>query len=193
MKNIVKDWVAFCEGTKKFEDGHFYSIFLEELSEEEIKTILDFFLNSDLLIQNYKHFKAFIPTTPSTAELELLIKSDFHQKRKVLQNIETFKSFPFNPNFVFTSDFEFVNQLILDDTWTQTFHDYIDFQTILDDEKTFVLYDSLYALTSDFDMRLFIFSPLLKPNYNFEYIFKFKKLNGVYAISNDNVYFSIRQ
>lgn len=64
-----------------------------------------------------------------------------------------------NINFVFTSDLESVLTMALDDVWSQEFYDYVNFQTIIDDAKTYALYDALYGITYDFDVRLFLFEP----------------------------------
>ena len=195
MNQIIKDWCEFCEKGTIFQKGYFFTLFMEDITSEEIKEVYKYFLNSKKLIARMERFlfeaKPKIEDFETKKnELEKLIKLDFEERKPILEKLEIFSLFNSNPNFVFTENFESISTLILDDVWSQSFHDFVDFQTIVDDEKTYAIYDSLYGITYDFDYQLYLFEPLLKTNYSVEHLFNFKRLGGVYAITDEGIYYS---
>lgn len=195
MKKIINDWSDFCLNRKKFEDGYFYTLFMDEISHEEVNEIYKYFPNSKMLISKAEKF--IFEKTPFEKDLfsrktilERLIKSDFEERKSIHQQIPVFSIFEDNISFTYISDASLISEMNLNDTWSQSFHDFVDFQTIADDKKTYALYDALYCLTTDFDYRLYLFEPLLTTNYTANYIYDFKRLGGVYAIAENGVYYS---
>ena len=73
MRQIVKDWCEFCEKGTKFEDGRFYTLFMDGPSKEEIKEI-------------FKYFDQNIELT------NRLVKYLYHPKPKI-DDVENLKSF----------------------------------------------------------------------------------------------------
>lgn len=195
MNQLIREWATFCENNTVFEDNHFYSLFMENISTKEINEVYKHFPNSDELIVRMKKFlfdeKPKIEDIETKMnELEKLIMLDFKEREPILKNLDIFSTFNDNPNFIFTSNFESFNKLILDDVWSQSFQDYIRTQKIITDKKVFELFNALYSITYDFDYQLYLFAPLLKTKYSMEYLFEFKRLGGVYVITDNGVLYS---
>jgi hypothetical protein len=198
MNQLLSEWTAFCKDNTVFEDSHFYTLFMEDITSEEIKEIYKYFPNSERLIERMERF--LFETNPQIEDLELkkielekLIKLDFEERKPILEKIDLFTSFIYSPNFIFTSDFELISTLVLDDVWSQSFHDFMRMQKLITDKKVYELNNALYGITYDFDYQLYLFEPLLKTNYSVKYLFEFKRLGGVYAITENGVYYSFKK
>lgn len=83
--------------------------------------------------------------------------------------------------------------LIWDDIWSQRFLDFMVDNVIIEDEKTYIIYNSFYGITFDFNLQIFLFIPLVKTNYTAEHLFNFKRLGGIYTISDNKVYYSFKK
>jgi hypothetical protein len=198
MNQLLSEWTTFCKDNTVFEDSHFYTLFMEDITSEEIKEVYKYFPNSERLIERMERF--LFEAKPEIKdfelkkiELEKLIKLDFEERKPILEKIDLFTSFNSHPNFVFTSDFESISRLILDDVWSQSFHDFMRMQKLITDKKVYELNNALYGITYDFDYQLFLFEPLLKTNYSVKYLFEFKRLGGVYAITANGIYYSFKK
>tara|TARA_R110000868_G_scaffold252899_5_gene509611 strand:+ start:54 stop:650 length:597 start_codon:yes stop_codon:yes gene_type:complete len=198
MNQLLIEWSTFCKDNTVFEDSHFYTLFMEGITSEEIKEVYKYFPNSERLIERMERF--LFESKPDIEdfelkkiELEKLIKLDFEERKPILEKIDLFTSFNSHPKFIFTSDFESISTLILDDVWSQSFHDFMRMQKLITDKKVYELNNALYGITYDFDYQLFLFEPLLKTNYSVKYLFEFKRLGGVYAITANGVYYSFKK
>lgn len=195
MNQIITDWSLFCENKAVFEDSYFYTLFMEDITSEEIREVFKYFPNSEILIDRMEKF-LFEPKPnienfdTKKNELERLIKLDFHERKPILEKLDIFSKFNLNPIFIFNSDFESISLKVLDDVCSQSFHDFMRMQKLITDKKVYELYNALYGVTYDFDYQLYLFLPLLKTNYTAEYLYQFKRLGGIYAISENGVYFS---
>lgn len=195
MNQIISEWTLFCEDKAVFEDSHFYTLFMEDITSKEIKEVYKYFPNSERLIERMERFLFEAKTKiedieTKKNELTKLIRLDFEERKPILEKLEIFSSFNSNPNFVFTSNFESISTLILDDVWSQSFYDYMYRQAIDFGKKEYELNNALYGITYDFDYQLYLFEPLLKTNYSVKHLFKFKRLGGVYAITDKGIYYS---
>lgn len=191
---MIEEWLEFSSGKNNtFEDGYFYTLFMEGVTNEEIEKIFSSFPNSQQLVER---MKLYLNTKPSfnytINELENLINSDFQERKTILEQIPSFVNFLVNPKFVYLENEEQLTNLILDDIWTQEFHDFLRVLMINQERKTYELLNALYGLTYDFDYQMYLFKPLLKTNYEMNYLFQFKKHGGIYSISDDTVFFSIK-
>lgn len=198
MNLLIDDWSSFCENKVIFEDNYFFTLFMENITISEVKEVYKYFPNSKELIERMEKF--LFEEKPKIEdfnlkknELEKLIKLDFEERKPILENIEIFTNYVSNINFVYTVDFELIATLILDDIWSQSFHDFMRTQKLITDKKVYELNNALYGITYDFDYQLYLFQPLLKTNYSMEYLFQFKKLGGVYAITANGVYYSFKK
>ena len=195
MKQIVKDWIEFCEKGADFEDGHFYTLFTKDITLDEIKAVYRYFPNTERLVAKMKKFlfdpkPVILDYETKKNELERLIKLDFQERQAILQNIDAFANLNINLNFQFVKDVKVVNNLILDDVWSQSFQDFMRTQKIVTDKKIYELNNALYGISYDFDYQLYLFEPLLKTNYTGEFLFIFKRLGGLYSITEDGVTYS---
>ncbi|AEA42345.1 hypothetical protein [Fluviicola taffensis] len=194
MKQIVNDWDSFCKGNNAFEDSYFYTLFMEGVSVEEIEAIYNSFPNSAKLVERMKRY-LFTETSnfsidETRNQLDKLIRLDFEDRKSVLGILPNFSHFNKNPKFTYTDDLKMVSNLILDDIWVQDFHDYMRMQKIITDKKVYELNNALYGLTYDFDYQLFLFQPLLNTPYTADYLFQFKKIGGIYAITKEEVFYT---
>ena len=106
MRQIVKDWIDFCEKGTAFEDGYFYTLFMEKITSIEIREIYKYFPNSDLLIERMEKFLFESPPKVQNIEsrkleLERLIKLDFVERAPVMNRLSIFSNLLPNLNFVF--------------------------------------------------------------------------------------------
>ena len=198
MNLLIDDWSSFCENKAVFEDNYFFTLFMENVTFTEIKEIYKYFPNSEELIKRMVKFlfeekPKIIDFNLKKNELEKLIKLDFEERKPILENIKIFTNYVSNINFVYLEDFESITTLILDDVWSQSFHDFMRTQKLITDKKVYELNNALYGITYDFDYQLYLFKPLLKTNYTVKNLFKFKQLGGVYAIKDNCVYFSFEK
>ena len=122
-----------------------------------------------------------------------MIVKDFEDRQKILSELECFKKFLANPEFEFISDLEHNKTVVWDDIWSQNFQDKICSKKVNREDKTYELYNSLYGITFDFDFQLYLFLPLLNTDYTGENILEFKSLGGIYAISDNKVYYSFKK
>ncbi|TPN89235.1 hypothetical protein [Aquimarina algicola] len=184
-------WDLFCKEEKSFSDGYFYSLFME-ITFNDLYYIYKHFPNSDKLILKtkkyliYQDLKFEKKITP--ALLEVLIKLDFEEKKTLFQAHNEFDYLLKKWTFIYEKDFVKVAEMIEDDELSQEFFNY----KISDKEAMYALDDALYGLTNDFDYRLYLFEPLTKLNYSGEYMFQFKSFGGIYAISDNIVYYSYK-
>lgn len=197
MRQIVNDWISFCEGIKSFEDDYFYTLFMDDVVIKEIEVIYRYFPNSEKLVDRMKKYLfAEIPPTNEIEKeqiLEKLIKLDFEERKSILEHLPIFSNFNSNPKFIFTRNVEEVYNLASNDIWIQGFYDFLRNQLLIEDDKTWELKSALYGKTYDFDYQLYLFQPLLKTDYSFEHLFEFKRLGGVYAITANGVYYSFKK
>jgi hypothetical protein len=197
MKQIVIDWMNFCEGNDIFEDCHFYTLLMEGISNEEIEAIYKYFPNSKELKRRIKEYLFYeisqVQKNNKIQTLERLIKLDFEERKSILNHLPSFLNFNSNPQFIYNENIDVISDLIHDDIWTQDFQDYLYSKWLIVDKKCYELNNAFYGLTYDFDYQFYLFQPLLKTEYKMEYLFQFKKLGGVYVISENAVYYSFNQ
>jgi len=197
MKQIVNDWKKFCNGVETFEDDYFYTLFMDEISIEEIEAIYETFPNSEKLVSRMKRYLfdeiSIVDEIDEIQKLEKLIKLDFEERKPILEQIPCFLNFNSNPKFSYVENVEDLYNLVGDDILIQDFQDYMRNIIMIDDDKVWELKSALYGKTYDFDYQLFLFQPLLKTDYSMEYLYQFKKLVGVYAITEDSVVYSFKK
>lgn len=197
MRQIIKDWCNFCENGTKFEDGHFYTLFMDGPSPDEIKEVFKYFdQKSELTDRMVKYLYDPRPQIGEGEELKdelrKLIVKDFEDRKKLLLQLDCFKKFLSNPEFVFMSDLEHNEALIWDDIWSQRFVDFMIDNVINEEEKTYIIFDSFYGITFDFNLQIYLFIPFVKTDYTAKHLFSFKRLGGIYAISDNIVYYSFK-
>lgn len=194
MRQIINEWREFCEEGKSFRDGHFYTLFMENITPEEIKVVYRTFPNSERLISRMTRFLfdevIQIPNGDKQKRMQELIKLDFHERKPILDQLPSFTKFNLDQKFIFREDTELIAELILDDIWIQEFHDRIFGEISIPDRKTYELIDAHYGITSDFDYQLFLSLPLLNTDYSMKDLYEFKKAGGVYAITETEVVYS---
>ena len=185
MNKLVEGWKMFCENNASFEDGYFYTLLTENLTQEEIDIIFFTFPYQEKLKYNLKQFKNHSSLGKNNLESLVL---DFEEKSKIIDkyqlnySVKTLKLEKVN-------DENQINNYILDDVFSQMFHDFLRSKKISTDRKYFELYNAFYCISQDFDLSMYLFSPLLDLEYDLYNLFKFKINGGKYAVINDKLYY----
>ncbi len=60
-------------------------------------------------------------------------------------------------------------------------------------KKRYIFFNSFYGNTFDFNLQIFLFVPIVKTDYTAENLFNFKRLGGIYAISDNKIYYSFKK
>jgi len=195
-KEQITDWFLFKDG-ESFENGHFYTLFMEA-DYSEIEQIYSCLPKSNELVLKMKNYllreETSIKSNNTPELLDVLIKLDFEEKKYFFRKHNEFSELLNNWKFVYLDDFNEVDGMYGE--LNQDVIDYFSDYTIDEDNKLiYVIYDALYGFTTNFDMQLYLFAPLLSLNYTGEYMFQFKKLGGIYAINDDDniVYYSYKK
>jgi hypothetical protein len=192
----LQDWKLLCNEGKPYERGYFYTLFME-ITFDDIENIYRYAPNSEKLILKMKNYFLqkeikFNKGDITPELLEVLIKLDFEEKKELFLAHNEFNELLQKWEFVYIKNYDEVVDMIGDDELSQYFFDYVSDYKINKDKMVYIIYDSLYGLTTDFDFQLYLFEPLLKLKYTGEYMFQFRNLGGIYAITDNVVYYSFK-
>lgn len=192
----IQNWERFCRQEESFGDGYFYSLLMES-QKEDLEEIFKHLPNSEKLVLKTRNYQLsregnYRQVSINPEQMEILIKLDFEEKKPIFEAHNEFSELLKKWSFVYIQEYDKVIDLIGDDVLSQEFFDCIFNYKINSDDPIYVIDDALYGLTTDFDYRLYIFEALTTLKYTGEYMFQFKNLGGVYAISDNTVYFSYK-
>lgn len=193
MKSIITDWCNFCEGRALFDKDHFHTLFWEDnkndkITKDELILIFKYFPNSKELfnlMNDYLFNKTLLKNATNETLIEL-VKKDINQKKLLSTKLQNIDNYPIeyiaNFNLVeqyknCTDHYEYYDEIsdIIADNW------------IIEDKKTFALYESFYGLVNDYEIVWYLFSPLINTKINFKYYFDFTSLGGIHSINNKKI------
>lgn len=194
MKQIITDWCAFCEGKVSFDKSHFYTLFWEVVNQGDLNIIFKYFPNSDKLFDITNDY--LFGKTERVSELlidKILIElalNDINQKKQLLK---------INSDLSRMLD-DIKVEFIYDDILVQDLRNsspYLDFfdtigdifqeKWIIEDKKTYALYEAFYGLTKSYEIVWCLFKPLLLIDISLEYYTQFTSLGGVYSFLNNKL------
>lgn len=189
MKEIINDWCQFCEGIKAYDKSHFYTLFWEEeISTNDLYQIFKYFPNHNELIKimtNYLHGNQEI-TNKSNDFIMQLVQKDIQEKVSLSNNLKYIIDYPIE----FIEDYSFVSNKVGSDEYYEYYDeisDIISDKWILEDKKSFALYEAFYGLTKNYEIVWYLFSPLLKTPINYKYYFDISISGGIYTIYNKKI------
>lgn len=187
-KRIIIDWCQFCEGKNSFDKSHFYTLFWEDISQNDLKEIFKYFPNPDrlFLFTNEYLFGKTRRVSESVINKMLieLALGDLNEKKNLIDSNSNLSS------MLNDIKVEFINDNLFVETSRNNIP-YVDFfdaisdklmdSWIIEDKKTFALYEAFYGLTKNYEMVWYLFKPLLSIDINLEYYFQFTSLGGIYS------------
>jgi hypothetical protein len=200
MKEIISDWCEFCEGRKAFDKSHFYTLFWEDITQSDLRIIFKYFPKADKLFElTYDYLFGETQRVPEALLNETLIElalNDINQKKYLLHtNSDLFR-------MVDSIKVEFVDDDILVQNLSKK-SPYLDFfdaisDTLLDswiveDKKTYALYEAFYGLTKSYEIVWGLFSPLFSMNISFQYYIQFTSFGGVYCFLDNKLLVSKKE
>lgn len=192
MNKIVFEWCEFCEGKQHFDKSHFYTLFWEDISEQDLKTIFQYFPKSNELFEIMNDY-LFGEGEKKLESQELLLElasNDVLQKKLLIQdNIGLVKKIE-NVKVEYTDDFRIVEESRGESPYVDFFdalNDKVLENWIIEDKKAFALYEAFYGLTKYYEMVWYLFQPLININVSFKYYYKLSKLGGIYSFVDNKL------
>ncbi|MBF7093176.1 hypothetical protein IUY40_16715 [Flavobacterium sp. ALJ2] len=189
MKDIVKDWCKFCEGEETYDKSYFYTLFWQDqFSKDELYEIFKYFPNSNELLDLMFDYiyDCNIIEDKSTSYLMQLVKNDISEKTSLSDNLKYIKNYPVE----FVDDYNFVKNKIDSEEYYKYYDEVSDVladRWIIEDKKTFALYEAFYGLTKSYEIVWYLFSPLISTKINYKYYVDIMMLGGVYTIYNNKI------
>ena len=189
---IIRQWCEFCELQRDYDKSHFYTLFWEGVSEKKLKTIFQYFPNSDELftVMSDYLFGSKDSSLDSPATLVDLARRDVTEKKCLIHdNIALIRVID-NAEIEFTSDSKIVEL-------SKSQSPYVDFcdsvndkildNWIIEDKKAFALYEAFYGLTKYYELVWYLFQPLINTTTTFEYYYKLSKYRGIYSFVDNKL------
>ena len=199
MNKIINDWINFCEDREKFDKSHFYTLFWEGITQNDLEYIFKYFPHSLELNSRTKEY--LFGTKEKVTELvinEVLIDlaiKDLNQKISILIDNPELVELIGHLKVEFIQDSNYVIQLKNNSPFIDFFdavNDNLSDNWILEDKKTFALYEAFYGLTKNYETVWYLFNPLFKIKINCEFYYKLSTLGGIYSFSDDKILVSKR-
>lgn len=193
--NILDDWNLFCQGKMDFDKSHFYTLFMEQKDPEYFKKALQYFPNSDGLLERMGRVVGF----GNPQELEAKVKSpedalkyasmDLQERIRIAEEYgeaelvaELSKLRP-----KYSEDFEDVEKFRHEDLhgWMlEVVGDYFRDQLYENTEKLYGLLDAFYGLTTRFEIKWFLGTPLTNGGFNLDNYFELWRVGADYAVKD---------
>ncbi len=194
MNEIIADWINFCEGREKFDKSHFYTLFWEGITQNNLEDIFKYFPHSIELMNRTKDYlfgtkEKISESVINDVLIDLAIK-DLNQKKSIINHNSELVELIELLKVEFTQDFKQVLQLKRRSPNVDFFdaiNDKLSDNWIIEDKKAFALYEAFYGLTKNYEMVLYLFNPLFKIQIDCGFYFKLSTLGGVYSFSNDKI------
>jgi len=197
MDKLIEEWEDFCKGKKDCNYNYFYTLFMEELSDEDIKRIFASFSHSQELTKRLKRLKdySFIKVDNWKDVVRDLVSKDLKQKLSVLKLLKEDELI----NIIETSNIEFVEEqkyesLLEDDSsWPMVetmslLGDY--FRDSIEDysKKISALVEAGYGATYNYNLVWYLIAPFLSVKYDFEHYVRLWELGARYTLTEKGVY-----
>ena len=201
MDQQLIDWVAFCEGREDFDKSHFYTLFFEGeaengyRSEDELRTIFQFFPHSDELL---KRMKSILPNGKSVETIpdikSYLIENtrqDLLQKKIVLELEKEDELIELVQKPIkYVSDIAEVSDSHLSSSPDADLYSIIgDFFINITptDKKTNALEEAFYGFTTNYNLVRYLLRPLIDTDINLDYYYHLWKVGGDYSVTEDGI------
>ncbi len=205
MNSLVLDWIEFCSGSKQFDKDHFFALFSNHSSDEELNEVFSYIPESEDLRQNL--FKVMscgsiengpylLPTAHAVydkKELVDLAVNDLKEMRRlcidagegeiaeIIDNAQ--------PRFSSNQDeYDYLLQADIPHFWLyETIGDHIAEHMKHDGKVIDAFLEALYGLTADYYLVWYITAPLCALDVSFENYYELWAKGGDYLLTNDEI------
>lgn len=197
MEQQLKNWIDFCEGKSDFDKSEFYTLFMEgngedgRRSEEELKSIFQFFPNNEELIKRVQNVFLLSEriNDPNSFVLNAT-KKDLTEKLKILSIInETELIESIKKDVCFVSNSQIDEQELLEDEFHHEFvsviDDYLTDHWISQDNKIYALFEAFYGLAHNYGLVWYLGSPLISTEIDLDNYFDVWQYGGFYALTEN--------
>ncbi len=199
MDEQLIDWIEFCEKRKTFDKSHFYTLFFEgkaengRRSEEELKTIFQYFPHTDELLLRMNNF-----TNGEDAQItdyrNYIIENtskDLDQKRIILKEEDEEELFELIQKPIkYVEDINRVVDNRLNNWPDAEIHSVVsDFfiEKTPADDLTNALEEAFYGFTHNYELTRYLMYPLIDTDLNLDYYFNIWKVGGDYSVTENGV------
>ena len=202
--NLIADWAGFCKGEKQFDKCHFYTLFHEQLSLEDIHTIFQYFGEDNELEKRflnvyhtgliYANPHPVAPSPPPSKETLITIcQAILKEQIKVFTELDDQEMLELlkDASIAFTSDleaFEELQPMAPHVMVRDRLNDYFINGKSRDWSKMAIAIDeSFYGLKGDFELNWYLSAPIYNTSYNTDFYFELWKNKVDYLITDDAV------
>jgi hypothetical protein len=193
MREIVLDWIDFCEDRKDFDKSYFYPLFHDNCTKEELQAIVQCAGYVDTL-QNLSYAifrkKAEAIVLPDSDIVREKVNDDFLNMQSIFKNT--------NQNYMINREYsieicgnweEYFSYLIkyrsrgnIFDSIADTIYDYFPESRVF-----YAFYEALYGIENDYDLARAIINPYLTKKIDYASYFELYKINCHYLyLENEN-------
>ena len=198
MKNSIENWIESCEIDREIRRGEYDTLFMEDVTEEEVAAIFKPFVNNEELskrmnryLTDYRNDGIKDNFEDKKSFMENLLKLDFEERKPdVEKEVSFFEDVIFPTKYKFNPNYEEVDNQMMGDKFSQDFSDYFRRKKIDEKAKTYALYRAIDRISVHYSYTLYLFQPLVKMNYTANHIYEFLMRGGTYAVIGDTVYYS---
>jgi hypothetical protein len=194
--DLLRDWCAFCEGSRKFSSDHFSTIlmgvFLDGLTPEVDRFLREF--TKCFPPPLYKNLVRICSTTVPDRDVLPWIRRDLDEKRKLFDSsAESRKVLKVidKRRFAFTHDHEVLQEVRVSSANHSVLYDTIgDFviEKCDGDARLLALQEALYkGVATDYFVADSIMAPLLKTDIELGHYFEIYLRGGEYALDKDRI------
>lgn len=200
MREIVNNWLEFCEADRITRRGQYNTLFMDNVSEEEVNTIFEAFENKEELsfrmnryLNDSRKGRINDNTDNKKLKMENLLKLDFQERKVDIENVSFFNDVIFPTKYEYKDNYDEVYKMVMSDEFSQEFNDYFREKKINENPKTYELYRAISYISKHYSYTQYLFKPLVEMNYTANYIYEFLMRGGVYAVIRDTVYYSFKE
>lgn len=189
--SLIEDWLKFCSGEKNYNASHFYTLFHNDFSQNELNKIFHCFEEKDDLVRRYLNYKA--PKNQiNDSQLLELIQLDLRKKKdfcaikgdKELVDCMT----DLNYSFVKNEEFKKLKNADLPQVWLMELIGDNQRYSYNNSIKKDALLEAFYGLTSNNNLVWYLAEPIFKSEFDPKPYFEIWKNSGDYILGDKSVY-----
>ncbi len=196
---LIEQWLNFCSGDKAIDKGDFYTIFFEDITDEELNKILSpFEFSSDLKdrILSVKQRKTLsLPIEKRSEHVLKYINDDVNVKKNICTNNcdGELNDILRNTKITFVDEVEFDQVKNSEGAWPNEevmdiIGDFLRDEIVDYSEKVSVLTEAFYGLTTDYNLVWYLMTPFYGESFKNSSYFKLWCFGVEYVITDTGVY-----
>jgi hypothetical protein len=191
----LRDWCAFCEGSREFSSDHFSTIlmgvFLGGRTPEVIRFLQEF--TKSFPSSLYDNLVRICGDPAPDRDVLPWVQRDLDEKRKLLDSLaearDVLKVID-ERRFAFTSDRDMLHEIrVSSDNHLVLYETVGDFVTEQcdGDPRLYALHEALYHIATDYFVAHSIMAPLLETDVNLAHFFEVYLRGGDYVVDRDRI------